>query len=313
MIKQNIKSKLNQAGFTLIEFMISTTVFVIVLSSGSSFFNNLNRSAVVNHEIVDMQQDIRMAMVTLVRDISMAGYGIAESGFGACGNGIVPTNSSTGPDAIAVASMSTIAGNLTAIASPGATQLTIGPALGVPPVGQISIDGITTVNAVLSAANVVNIDPALTGSAGGVGENYPIGTQILTPSCVQYAVNPITRQLMRNVDGVESLLADGVLDMQFAYALDSNGDNLIDDADGSGAFSTGDFVNAPGNLGDIRLIRVSLFIQTTRSDSKYILGTPVTLEDHDPTTVAGYSISNYQPFRSRVLTRIVRPRNIGLP
>lgn len=314
MTNKSIKLKLNQNGFTLIEFMIATAVFVSVIAAGSGFFSNLNRSAIVNEEMVDMQQDIRMAMVTLVRDISMAGYGINPS-FGACGTGLTPTNSNTGPDAIAVASMSNVAGTLGVAALTGATQLTIlaSPPAVVPPLGQISIDGIKTVNAVLSAGNVVNITPVLTGAAGGVGENYAIGTQILTPSCIQYTVDTAARTLNRNVDGVVSLLANGVLDMQFAYALDANDDNLIDDTDGNGTFSAGDFVSVPATLGDIRLVRVSLFIQSARNNTNYVLGAPLPLEDHDPTTDVGYDIINYSPFRSRVLTRIVRPRNIGLP
>jgi|GEM_PF-5942065 len=307
-MKKGMKSKLNQHGFTVIEFMIATAVFAIVLAAGSGFFGNLNRSAVVNEELVDMQQDIRTAMITLVRDISMAGYG--TNAFGACGNPITPTNLSNGPDAIAIASMGTIAGNLSAVALPGATQLTIGAGADIPPIGQISIDGITNVQAVrVGTTNVVDIDPMLEGA----GETYPVGTPILTPSCIQYTVDPVARQLIRNVDGNASLLADGVLDMQLAYALDADDDNLIDDADLSGAFDDGDFVDLPGNFADIRLVRVSLFIQTSRADPNYVLGAPVTLEDHDPTTDPGYDINNYQPFRSRVLTRIVRPRNIGLP
>lgn len=299
--------KANQHGFTVIEFMIATTVFVVVIAAGSSFFGNFNRAAIVNEEMVDMQQDIRIAMVTLTRDIALAGY--QTTAFGACGNALTPVNANNGPDTISIVTMGNIVSSLTATALPGAAQLTIGPAAGVPPVGQISLNGITSTNAVINAGNVVNINPPLAGS----GETYPIGTQILTPTCIQYAVDPVTRQLTRTVNGVANLLASGVLDMQFAYALDVNEDNLIDDANGSGVFDAGDFVNAPGNPADIRLVRVSLFIQTSRSDANFINGTPMTLEDHDPTTVPGYSIANYQAFRSRVLTRIVRPRNVGLP
>lgn len=302
-----MRSKPYQSGFTIIEFMIATTVFVVVIAAGSSFFGNFNRSAIVNEQLVDMQQDIRIAMVTLTRDIALAGYG--TTAFGACGNAITPANANNAPDSISIVSMGTIANTLSAAALPGATQLTIGPILGAPPVGQISLDGITTTTAILSAGNVVNINPPLAGS----GETYPVGTQILIPSCIQYVVNPATRQLNRVVDGVANLLADGVLDMQFAYGLDVNEDNLIDDTNGNGAFDEGDFVNTPGSSDDIRLVRVSLFVQTSRSDANYITGAALTLEDHDPTADAGYNIGDYQSFRSRVLTRIVRPRNVGLP
>ncbi|MFQ5587260.1 MAG: PilW family protein [Nitrospiria bacterium] len=294
----------NQHGFTVLEFLIATTVFVTVMAAGSDFFNSMNRSSVVNSELTDMQQDVRAAMLTLVRDISMSGYG--TSSFGACNNPITPTNSSSGPDAISVVSMSTAATTLAAAAAPGASSLTLAPPAVV---GTISLNGIRTTTAVLSAGTTVNINPPLDIS----GETYPVGTQVLTPSCIQYSVNPVTRDLTRTVGGVGSILASGVIDMQFAYALDANGDGRIDDANASGSFDAGDFVNLPLNLDTIRLVRVSLYLQTIQPDRNYGNGAPITLEDHNPTTDPGYTLAAYQPFRSRILTRIVRPRNIGLP
>ncbi len=297
------QKKLNQKGFTILEFLIATTVFVIVMSAGSEFFNNMNRSAVVNSQLTDVQQDVRSAMLTLVRDISMAGYGVTS--FGACPNPITPTNSSSGPDGISIANLATIATTLAAPGAAGSGKLTLNDLV----VGTISLNGIKTTTAVLDSGTTVNINPALDAS----GENYAANTPVLTPGCVSYAVNPATRELTRTVDGVGSVLASGVIDMQFAYALDANGDGRIDDANLSGAFDEGDFVNLPTTLDAIRLVRVSLYVQTSRADPNYTNGTPITLEDHDPTTDTGYNLINYQPFRSRILTRIVRPRNIGLP
>ncbi len=294
--------KSNQQGFTLIEFMIASVIFMVVMSSGSDFFNNMNRSAVVNSELTDVQQDIRAAMLTLVRDISMAGYGTTSAS--TCTNAITPTNLSTGPDQISMASMGNVLTTLTVAAAPGDTKITVASALTA---GTISINGIKTTTA--AAGTNPTISPAIDAS----GEGFPIGTQILNPTCVEYDVNTGTRELSRSVGGVASVLASGVLDMQFAYALDADGDNLIDDANLSGGFDTGDFVNTTTDPASIRLVRVSLFVQTNQSDDRYINGAAVTLEDHDPTGDAGYTLAAYQPFRSRVLTRIVRPHNIGLP
>ncbi len=304
----NIQMKLlgkksNQTGFTVLEFLIASTIFVVVMAAGSDFFNNMNRSAVVNSALTDVQQDARAAMLTLVRDISMAGYGVTS--FGACPNAITPTNSNSGPDGISIANMATIATTLAAPGAPGNAKITLADLVE----GTISFNGIRTATAVLDVGTTVNISPALDSS----GEQYPAGTPILTPGCVVYSLNPATRELSRTIGGVGSVLASGVMDMQFAYALDANGDGRIDDANLSGAYDAGDFVNLPADLSSIRLVRVSLYLQTGQGDPRYILGVPETLEDHDPTTDGGYDLADYQPFRSRVLTRIVRPRNIGLP
>lgn len=294
------KYRSNQKGFTLLEFMISTTVFVIVISAGSDFFNNLNRSSAVNEEMVDMQQDIRVAMLTLVRDISMAGYNTTS--FGNCTNALTPVNASNGPDTISVVSMSNIATTLTTVAAPTASQLILASNV----TGSISLNGILATNAV-GTGSTVTITPPL-----AQGETYPVGTPILTPSCIEYQVDTNNRQLTRTVNGVQTVLANGVLDMQFAYALDANEDGLIDDTNTNGTFDSSDFVNLPTDLDAIRLVRVSLFVQPNLADERYTQGAPETLEDHDPTNDTGYDITTYQKYRSRVLTRVVRPRNIGI-
>ncbi|MBN4054098.1 PilW family protein [Nitrospira defluvii] len=304
-MKHNLfRRRLNEEGFTVIEFLIASTVFIVVMAAGSEFFGSLNSLSTRNVQVTEMQQDIRAAMITLVRDISMAGYGTTSTGV--CSNALTPTNSSSGPDSIDIATFGTLATTLSAATSAEASSLS----LVAQTLGTISINGIRTVTAIAGTGNDVNISPILPP-----GESYPAGTAILTANCIQYSLDTATRELTRTVDGTGSVLAEGIIDIQFAYALDADGDGLIDDADSDGAFDTDDFINNPSaaNLDNIRLVRVSIISHTLRPDPKYSDGAPLTLEDHNPTSDTGYSIADYQAYRSRLLTRIVRPRNIGLP
>lgn len=63
----------NQKGFTLIEFMISITLFVIIL--GITFASNQNqiKTYYLNRELAEMQQNVRAALFLMNQEIKKAG------------------------------------------------------------------------------------------------------------------------------------------------------------------------------------------------------------------------------------------------
>lgn len=61
-------------GFTLVELLIVMVVMGLVITSVYSLFLNSKKTANTSEEVVDVQQNVRIAMETLVADIRMAGF-----------------------------------------------------------------------------------------------------------------------------------------------------------------------------------------------------------------------------------------------
>src|SRR5688500_10138411 len=72
--------KNNESGFTLIEFMTASAAMMVVLAAT---FQLLNMTFTANSgmvEVMSTQQNIRVAINTIARDIVMAGTGLPSGG-----------------------------------------------------------------------------------------------------------------------------------------------------------------------------------------------------------------------------------------
>jgi type IV pilus assembly protein PilW len=76
------------SGFTLIELIIAMSLGLIVLGSLYGVFTMQNRTASVQEQIADMQQNARAGLEILMRDIRMAGYNPSKT---------IPWTSGTAP------------------------------------------------------------------------------------------------------------------------------------------------------------------------------------------------------------------------
>jgi prepilin-type N-terminal cleavage/methylation domain-containing protein len=70
----------NQKGFTLIELMVALVLSFILVGAIYRTFTSQQKAYTVQDQIAETQQNARMAMNILVRDIRMAGYGMPEGG-----------------------------------------------------------------------------------------------------------------------------------------------------------------------------------------------------------------------------------------
>ncbi|HLZ33392.1 MAG TPA: prepilin-type N-terminal cleavage/methylation domain-containing protein, partial [Nitrospira sp.] len=82
----------DEAGFTLIELMVGLAVGVIVMAAAFSILTMTRKSLQANEQTVDMQQNVRMAMEMMSRDIKLAGFGSPGTAVGNCTNAIVPND-----------------------------------------------------------------------------------------------------------------------------------------------------------------------------------------------------------------------------
>ena len=226
-----------QHGVTLIELMVGAVVATIVIAAGFAVLTSSSKALTTNEQTIETQQNVRVAMEFLFRDIRQAGFGM-NGPVGNCSTAIVPADNNTagpdrGPDRISLVlpvgnpvgtatdpawilnSDTTIGFNLLAL--PSAVAVTnmaseAGGSLTVPP-ATISIGGAitTTVTAVGGANLTVAAVPAPTALKGN--------TPIYLLQCITYQIiappDPTGLCAGRSpclVRGVAGGLTAGVLD-----------------------------------------------------------------------------------------------------
>lgn len=272
-----------QAGFTLIELMVGMVVAAIIVAAGFTVLTTTDKSLRANEQIVDMQQNVRMAMEMLTRDIKSAGFGSPGVAIGNCSYGIMPSDQNvggvdTGPDSVQLLVPTTRASgsNRWTLSAPtvssGITSITLQPGA----VTDMESSGLVVNQSYISiggAATVLVTGRNTAASTLSVSIPPPLwfqnADQVYLLQCIRYRVvqapDPTNLCggnapcLTRGVAGVvagpnaEGPIAEGVEDLQLAYACDGctaiNGgipDRIVDDQNGSGSFDQADYLsNAP--------------------------------------------------------------------
>ncbi len=73
--------KNNAQGFTLIEVVVGLAISLILMGVAVTIFNVQRKSYSMQEQVTEMQQNVRAAMDTMVREIRMAGYDPTGAGF----------------------------------------------------------------------------------------------------------------------------------------------------------------------------------------------------------------------------------------
>jgi type IV pilus assembly protein PilW len=272
-----------ERGATLIELLIGVFVALIVTAAGFAILTSTEKSTRTNEQVVETQQNARIALDLLSRDIKNAGFGMtgpladnncrvgrAASGAAAA---IVPWDQTVGgadkgPDEISMivplGGTGIPAWTLTgAVGGPaGFSQITLqsgavaqmatqaGGSLISPTAAFLSIGGAATG----TVSSVSGDTITLNGLSGPLA--FGASTQVYLLQCVTYSIGTIpancgngnTPCLRRN----GAVIADGIEDIQFEYACDGcnpgvNGgvvNGIIDDQGAIGnGYDSGDFVS----------------------------------------------------------------------
>lgn len=331
-----------ERGFNLIELMIAMAMFAVVSLAGFTVLSSGQKSSVMNDEVVKIQQSVRLALDMVSRDIRMAGYGnpATPSSVPYTGNGctsiINPTNSSTGPDSIAIVTMDRVIGRLQQNAPLGTATSTstivLDSVTGLSANDIITLDGVFTaaVTAINTGTKTLTLGTSIQTPQTFNGDAAGTGTQVVRLICAKYTVNTTTNQLMRQDDSTGAVaVVDGIEDLQLAYGVDADGDGRIDDASGSGGIDCLDLTpnslasavtNSVGCSGTppttvstaptaatpttVRLVRISVVGKAGKSDDTFKSSSAISVEDHNIASTTGY--------RRRVLTRTVSLRDLGL-
>ena len=268
-------------GFTIIELLAALIVALVIVGAGFTALTTSDKASRVNDMVAETQQNVRIAMELLSRDVKMAGFGMTAP-VGTCANAINPQDNNTGgadagPDAVALVAP------LTSIVAPVWTlsaQVVGGPATNTITLQAGAVAAMTTAG--LAVGSTVSIAGAASGTVAAVAGDtltfvnpipapavYPVATQVYLLQCITYAIGtaipPCTGTatcLLRgvrdavgfaniNTDPNMVAIADGIEDIQLTYACDAcnaaiNGgvaDGLPDDQNGSNTFDTADFIS----------------------------------------------------------------------
>ncbi|MDA2911442.1 PilW family protein [Nitrospiraceae bacterium AH_259_D15_M11_P09] len=328
---------LEERGFTLIEVMIALFIGILVAGSGYTVLYTQSQMSNINREVVQTQQNVRVAMELMTQDLRSAGFGM-NGAVGACNTAIVPADNNTGgndtgSDAVSLV-VPTAISTLAAEAKDSFNTITLqdGDIAAVTPDGfgvgsAISINGTVSGSVQSIATDVITLTSTI-----GAPATFPLNSQVYWLRCIPYAVSTVAATcggvapcLLRN--GVA--IADGIEDLQLAYACDGcDGtvpDDVVDDMNTSGAFDTGDFLSdntwAAGSVvpDTIRVVRVSIVARQTQLEQRSEGGTlsisspsALQVEDHNHSADTGFDLTSYQQLRRRLYTRTVQVRNMGL-
>jgi len=84
-----------QQGVTLVELMIGAVVAAIIIAAGYAVLTSSSKALTTNEQTVETQQNVRVAMEFLFRDIRQAGFGM-NGPVGNCPTAVVPADNNTG-------------------------------------------------------------------------------------------------------------------------------------------------------------------------------------------------------------------------
>jgi len=322
---------MRDSGFTIIELMVASAIVAIVMVFTMQTFTVNNRTYVKIDSVVDAQQSIRAVASIIERDLRHAGMMVPEA---AAVCGIDETNApdsvyisdytAVNPDnAIGYFDGSKIQGTVTTV-NQGTTTLTL-DSLVIEPAGSLDPAYDTDGNSVKDSdfrvdggVIITDLQDPSRGSVCGVVKNVNLATpsiqvEILTDSmtaygggdyeliavpALEYRIN--AAKLYRN----NLLLAQGIEDLQFAYFLDSNGNNALDVGELRGTPGTA-YEAKSSDARDLRAVRVNIVARTRSEDDNFTQGFMQATENRDDSAAA------QDGFRRRVHTAVVRMRNIG--
>lgn len=305
-------------GFTLIELMVALAILSIVIAGIYTIYNSQLKSYIVQEQVVDSQQNLRIAMNIISRDIRNAGGNIsllcgatATEGIGSV---IEPNDGGAdNPDSLTVTTiyLSPVKTMTTAAINQADATFPVEDTTGWAE-GQSGIIMDCTVNpAIFTIFRVAAVAGGLehasasdVNSRDGLSHTYPAGSPVAmldkTNRRVTYAIDttvPLNPQLTideNNGSGAQPL-AMNIEDMQFSYIIKQDDDTLVEE-------------NAPAATGRIRSVNISLLARTDRTDSKWTVGSQPLLGNR--TVQLDYTTTdlNINQYRRRILqsTELVR-------
>ena len=220
----------NESGFTLTEMMAALAVTAILVTSIYHLYIAQSRTYAVQAEISEMQQNGRVAMNIISRDIRMAGFGqprwtTVNGTSGIDYRGIRVTDGGVGnPDAFEIVGcIGPPRGTFAAAASSGSTTITLlsgeGKRFNTTTKRDIHIGERENAKVVSVSGSVLTIDTDPTQSGNqGLSNPYPAGTHIFLVKRVAYSIRSNSLRIDENMGSGAQEVAIHVEDLQVTFS-----------------------------------------------------------------------------------------------
>jgi len=253
----------NKNGVTLIELLIALVISALLIAALYRTFIGQQKTYTVQEQVVDTQQNVRVAINKMMRDIRMAGFGGVGDVLGGGVNG--PTEVITSPpsnNSITNNNNITIVGGfkqvstLAAEAAGGQSQVTLASAADASQFDGaahhfISIGGTESnivssrAGATLTLSNPLKLTYKITDQLGNPVSVPIFKIQAITYLCGVSDGKPVL-QRNENTGGGPQPLAENIENIQFEY-FDANGALTV-------------------NPANIRMVRATVTARTDRAD-----------------------------------------------
>jgi prepilin-type N-terminal cleavage/methylation domain-containing protein len=220
----------NEPGFTLIEIMIALAIAGILLVSIYNLYISQSRTYTVQEQVSEMQQNARVAMNIISRDIRMAGFGqpswtTINGTSGITYKGINVTDGGTGnPDTLTVVGcIDPPPGKLGSAAAVGSTTITLQSSdeadkFNTTTKSDIFIGELENakVTGVSGAVLTIDTNPVQTGNQGTTNA-FPVGTNVYLVKRVTYTIESTSLKRNENTGSGNDEIAVNVEDLQATY------------------------------------------------------------------------------------------------
>lgn len=248
-------------GFSIVEVMIAVSILSIVLAGLYNLFNSQVRSFEAQRDVAITQRDIRASLSLLERDIRMAGMGVpmgtnpvAALQNGTFGNPAAPdsisVNFSIGPLTYLTTATVDSPGTDNYIRVDNIAGFTVGNTINIVNNSTNNLLGTYQINAIDIGNRRLSLNNDPTAAGIDVGDYVTKNFNTITYSVVTNGTTG-RRELRRSDGTVQSTIIDGVTDFQLSYILDN-----------------GSETGFPGDLSDIRRVRIDLSAETVREASQ---------------------------------------------
>jgi type IV pilus assembly protein PilW len=299
-----------QRGFTLIELLVASALASLVGMAAYTIFSNSSRSTVAQEDVTEAQQNVRVAMDVLSRDIRGAGFGLQDFinypiNIGGVNHSapVVISNRSTGFDTITLVGIGLPASTLAAPAilpatcnQAGQKTICVNSLNDLTGRKYVSLEGIRLLE-ITGTNPAAGGNPATVAIVEALDRTYAPGTRLFVVQAIRYslvantsltgcsAANPCLAR--HDLERNNQVVAQNIEDMQFAVSRKGSTD----------------FINYPITaLNDVSAVRASLVGRTRRP---VIEGTGVSQRTELEDRVVG-TVDN---FRRRNLTTVIKVRN----
>jgi len=309
-------------GVTLIELLIVIVIAAFLVAGIYSLFITQHRSYAVQDQVAGVQQDARVALDIIARDIRTAGFMIGSGGFNIHGAQFAVTrDNNTGvPDSITVASAADqfmsganpvtvttvtnndvyLSANLGGFFDTSTNKFVSFEGDGMNSLYQITGTGtdFLTLNPTPPANLATITDVTFTGLPP-VPTLIVVGARVFRVKAITYQVQNNVLQRSENGGSLQPLVGDGintiVEDLQFAYQVAGSTDWIFD--------ADTPVWPAGSNNADIRMVRINIIVRTAIPDPQDTSFSRPACEDR-------VASATNDGFRRRVYTTVVKVRNL---